>query len=60
MRYGKERKAIRSADVDIQSGTLAGIVLQRPLFLEEENLTAAGSPGTAPALVQSGTQGKIQ
>jgi hypothetical protein len=46
----------RNADVDIPSGTQVEMVLQRPLILEEENLAAAGSPGTPPALVPSATQ----
>ena len=49
----------RGADVDIQSGTQVEMILQRPLILEDENLAAAGSPGTAPALVPAGTQGKM-
>jgi type IV secretion system protein VirB10 len=48
----------RGADVDIQSGTQVEMVLQRPLILEDENLTAAGAPGTAPALVPSANQPK--
>lgn len=41
----------RGADVDIPSGTQVEMVLQRPLILQEENLAAAGSPGTPAALV---------
>jgi len=48
----------RGADVNIASGTQVEMVLQRPLILEEENLAAAGAPGTAPALVPSGHQPK--
>jgi type IV secretion system protein VirB10 len=36
----------RNADVDIPSGTQVEMVIQRPLMLQEENLTAAGSPVT--------------
>jgi len=45
----------RGADVDIENGTQVEMVLQRPLILEEENLTAAGS---APALVPAANQPK--
>ena len=48
----------RGADVNIENGTQVEMVLQRPLFLEEENLTEAGSPGTATALVPSPSQPK--
>jgi hypothetical protein len=48
----------RGADVDIPTGTEVEMVLQRPLLLEEENLAAAGSPGTSPALVPASTQPK--
>jgi hypothetical protein len=48
----------RGADVDIQSGTQVEMVLQRPLILEDENVTAAGVPITAPALVPSANQPK--
>ncbi|HUA93657.1 MAG TPA: hypothetical protein VL991_13885 [Terracidiphilus sp.] len=48
----------RGADVDIPSGTQVEMVLQRPLMLQEENLTAAGSPGTPPTLVPASTQPK--
>ncbi len=43
----------RGADVNIQSGTQVEMVLQRPLVLEEENLS-----GAAPALVPSANQPK--
>jgi type IV secretion system protein VirB10 len=46
----------RGADVNIESGTQVEMVLQRPLLLEEENLTPAGQPGGAPALVPSANQ----
>ena len=45
----------RGADVNIESGTQVEMVLQRPLVLEEENLTSAGS---APALVPASNQPK--
>jgi len=41
----------RGADVNIQSGTQLEMVLQRPLVLEEENLT-----GAAPTLIPSANQ----
>jgi hypothetical protein len=47
----------RGADVDIASGTQVEMVLQRPLLLEESNLSATGPDGTqgvglVPALNQ--------
>jgi type IV secretion system protein VirB10 len=39
----------RGADVDIASGTQVEMVLQRPLLLEEANLSAAGPDGTSNA-----------
>lgn len=48
----------RGADVNIDAGTQVEMVLQRPLLLQEENLSAAGAPGTAPALVPSLNQPK--
>ncbi|HEY1768230.1 MAG TPA: hypothetical protein VGG26_11265 [Terracidiphilus sp.] len=45
----------RNADVDIPRGTQVEMVLQRPLFLQEENLSAAGR--LAP-LVPASTQPK--
>jgi type IV secretion system protein VirB10 len=48
----------RGADVNIENGTQVEMVLQRPLMLEEENLTEAGSPGTMGALVPSANQPK--
>jgi hypothetical protein len=41
----------RGADVNIQSGTQVEMVLQRPLILEEENLTG-GAPGLRPSANQ--------
>ena len=41
----------RGADVNIQSGTQVEMVLQRPLVLEEENLSGA-APGLLPAANQ--------
>jgi hypothetical protein len=43
----------RGADVNIQSGTQVEMVLQRPLLLEEENLS-----GTAPSLLPAANQPK--
>jgi type IV secretion system protein VirB10 len=43
----------RGADVNIDSGTQVEMVLQRPLLLEEENLSTAG---TAAALVPAANQ----
>ena len=48
----------RGADVDIQSGTQVEMVLQRPLILEDEDLSAAGTSEPAPALVPSANQPK--
>jgi type IV secretion system protein VirB10 len=45
----------RGADVNIENGAQVEMVLQRPLILEEENLSAAGS---APALVPTANQPK--
>lgn len=46
----------RGADVNVESGTQVEMVLQRPLALEEENLSAAGTPGSAPLLVPASQQ----
>jgi len=46
----------RGADVNIETGTQVEMVLQRPLILEEENLTAAPAPGSVPALVPAANQ----
>ncbi|HTB96656.1 MAG TPA: hypothetical protein VK716_06590 [Terracidiphilus sp.] len=48
----------RGADVNIETGTQVEMVLQRPLILEEENLSANGSPLAAPNLVPSADQPK--
>jgi type IV secretion system protein VirB10 len=48
----------RGADVNIESGTQVEMLLQRPLFLEEENLAGVGQPGSAPALVPAANQPK--
>ena len=48
----------RGADVNIDAGTQVEMVLQRPLLLEEENLTPQGSAGTPAALVPSASQPK--
>jgi hypothetical protein len=41
----------RGADVNIEQGTQVEMVLQRPLILEDENLTGVGTLGSATALV---------
>ncbi len=46
----------RNADVDIPTGTQVEMVLQRPLQLEDENLTGVGPPGAAPSFVPASTQ----
>jgi hypothetical protein len=46
----------RGADVNIDPGTQVEMVLQRPLFLEEENLADGGAHGTPPNLVPSPDQ----
>lgn len=50
----------RGADVNIESGTQVEMVLQRPLLLEEENLSGSNGdgPGAVPALVPSPNQPK--
>lgn len=49
----------RGADVNIESGTQVEMVIQRPLILEESNLTGVdGGPGAAPALVPAANQPK--
>lgn len=48
----------RGADVDIPSGTQVEMVLQRPLILEDENLSAGNSAGVAPPLVPAKNQPK--
>ena len=46
----------RGADVNIESGTQVEMVLQRPLYLEDENLAGMGTLGSAAALVPSANQ----
>jgi hypothetical protein len=46
----------RGADVNIDRGTQVEMTLQRPLILEETNLSAANNPGVAPALVPAASQ----
>ena len=48
----------RGADVNIDAGTQVEMVLQRPLILEDSNLSAAGSPGAPPVLQPSADQPK--
>jgi hypothetical protein len=48
----------RNADLFIPRGTQVEMVLQRPLLLEEANLTGVTEPGTAPDLVPSANQPK--
>ncbi|KAA6464753.1 TrbI/VirB10 family protein [Acidobacteria bacterium AB60] len=48
----------RGADVNIPEGTQVEMVLQRPLMLEDANLSAGGGTVTAPALVPSAQQPK--
>ena len=48
----------RGADVNIETGTQVEMVLQRPLILQEENLTETTGPGGAPAMVPSPNQPK--
>ncbi|MGD0730241.1 MAG: hypothetical protein ABR956_03185 [Terracidiphilus sp.] len=47
----------RGADVNIESGSQVEMVLQRPLILEESNLST-DPPGAAPALVPAAGQPK--
>ncbi len=42
----------RGADVDIEAGSQVEMVFQRPLMLEEENLSATSSPALVPAAEQ--------
>ena len=42
----------RGADVDMEAGSQVEMVLQRPLLLEEDNLTAATGPTLVPAVDQ--------
>jgi len=46
----------RGDDINIESGTPVEMVLQRPLVLEDENLSGGGAFGSAPALVPSAGQ----
>lgn len=48
----------RGADVNIPTGTQVEMVLQRPLYLEDANLAAGNSAGSAPNLVPSSSQPK--
>jgi type IV secretion system protein VirB10 len=48
----------RGADVNIETGTQVEMVLQRPLILQEENLTEATAPGAARAMVPAPNQPK--
>ena len=48
----------RGADVNIPTGTRVEMVLQRPLVLEDANLTANAGAGSAPALIPSPNQPK--
>ncbi len=48
----------RNADVDIPRGTQLEMVLQRPLLLEEENLTGISAPGAAHPLIPAADQPK--
>ena len=46
----------RGEDINIESGTPVEMVLQRPLNLEEENLSGIGAPGGAPGLTPAANQ----
>lgn len=48
----------RGDDINIESGTPVEMVLQRPLILEEENLSSGASSGVAPVLVPTANQPK--
>jgi type IV secretion system protein VirB10 len=48
----------RGADVNIESGTQVEMVLQRPMILEDENLSAVTEPGGSPAMVPAPNQPK--
>lgn len=48
----------RGADVNIETGTQVEMVLQRPLLLEQENLSEGTAPGAAPAMVPTASQPK--
>lgn len=46
----------RGADVEIPSGSQVEMVLQRPILLEDENISGVTPPGAAPALVPTANQ----
>ncbi|MGA2571175.1 MAG: hypothetical protein ABSF23_11705 [Terracidiphilus sp.] len=46
----------RGADVNLEPGTQVEMVLQRPLLLEEANLSGVTPPGTVPPMVPSAQQ----
>jgi len=46
----------RGADVNIEAGSQVEMVFQRPLILEEVNLSEGVAPGAAPAMVPSADQ----
>ncbi len=46
----------RGADVNIENGTQVEMVLQRPLILEEENLSGVSAPGSVAPLVPASLQ----
>jgi type IV secretion system protein VirB10 len=48
----------RGADVNIESGMQVEMILQRPLLLEEENLSGVSQPGPARTLVPAANQPK--
>jgi hypothetical protein len=46
----------RGADVSIEAGSQVEMVFQRPLVLEQANLTEGTAPGAAPAMVPAADQ----
>jgi len=46
----------RGADVNIEAGSQVEMVFQRPLILEQANLTEGTAPGAAPAMVPAADQ----
>jgi type IV secretion system protein VirB10 len=46
----------RGDDINIESGTPVEMILQRPLILEEENLSGMTAPGAAPGLTPVSSQ----
>lgn len=48
----------RGADVNIPTGTQVEMVLQRPLYLEDSNLAAGNTAGSAPNMVPASNQPK--